>query len=132
MNTGAISWASKKQSEVALSSTKVEYTALAQAVKEVLWLRTLLIELGAPWHAKEISAISCDNQGAIALSRNPGCHARSKHIDIRYHVIRNHVDEETGTINLHYCPTEDMTANVLTEGLSSSPHHKNSAGMGLI
>ena len=48
MNTGAISWASKKQSEVALSSTKVEYTTLAQAVKEVLWLRTLLIELRAP------------------------------------------------------------------------------------
>ena len=73
-----------------------------------------------------------DNQGAIALSRNPGFHARSKHIDIRYHVIRNHVDEETGTINLHYCPTEDMTAKVLTKGLSSSPHHKHSAGMGLI
>ena len=99
MNTGAISWASKKQSVVALSSTEAEYMALTQAIKEVLWLRTLLVELGAPWHAKEISTISCDNQGAIALSRNPGFHARSKYIDIRYHFIRDHVDKETGTIN---------------------------------
>ena len=131
MNTGAISWASKKQSVVVLFSTEGEYMAFTQAVKEVLWLRTLLIELGAPWHAKKISTLSCDNQGAIALSRNPGFHAHSKHIDIRYHFIRDHVDEETGTINLHYCPTEDMTADVLTKGLPSRPHHKHSVGMGL-
>ena len=59
--------------------------ALTPDVKVVLCLRTLLIELGAPWHAKEISTISCNNQEAIALSRNPGFHTRSKHIDIRYH-----------------------------------------------
>lgn len=99
LNGGAVSWASRKQSVVALSSMEAEYIALTQAVKEVLWLRTLFIELGAPRHAKEISAIYCDNQGAIALSKNPGFHGRSKHIDIRYRFIRHHVNEETGTIN---------------------------------
>ena len=106
--------------------------ALTQAVKEVLWLRTLLVELGAPRHATEVSTIFCDNQGAIALSQNPGFHARSKHIDIRYHFIRDHVDKETGTINLLYRPTEDMTADVLTKGLSRNPHQKHTAGMGLV
>ena len=131
LNTEAISWASKKQSVVALSSTEAEYMALTQALKEVLWLCTLLVELGALRHAKEISAIACDNQGAIALSRNPGFHAHSKHIDIRYHSIRDHVDKETGTINLLYCPMEDMTVDVLTKGLSWNPHQKHPVGMGL-
>ena len=115
-----------------LSSTEAEYMALTQAVKEVLWLRTLLVELGAPRHATEIATISCDNQGAIALSRNPGFHARSKHIDIRYHFIRDHVDKETGTINLLYCSTENMTADVLTKGLSRNSHQNHAAGMGLV
>ena len=131
LNGGAVSWASRKQSVVALSSTEAEYMALTHAIKEVLWLRALFIELGAPLHAKEISTVFCDNQGAIALSKNPGFHARSKHIDIRYHFIRNHVDGETGTINLLYCSTDDMTADVLTKGLPRARHLKHVAGMGL-
>ena len=104
---------------------------MTQAVKEVLWLRTLFLEVGAPNHAAEISKIYSDNQGAIALANNPGFHARSKHIDIQYHFIRSHVDQETGTIDLRYCPTEDMTADVLTKGLPRDRHQKHAAAMGL-
>ena len=132
LNGGAVSWASRKQSVVALSSTKAKYIALTLAVKEVLWLRTLFLELGALKHAKEISAILCDNQGAIAFSKNPGFHARSKHIDIRYHFIRDHVNRDTGTINLLYCPTDEMTADILTKGLPRGCHEKHTAGMGLV
>ena len=63
--------------------------ALTLAVKEDLGLRTLFGDFEAPQHAKEISMIFCDNQGAITLANNPGFHAGSKHIDIRYHFIRN-------------------------------------------
>ena len=132
LNGGAISWASRKQPTVALSSTEAEYIALTQAVKEILWLRTLFSELGAPKHAQEICEISSDNQGAIALAKNPGFHARSKHIDIQYHFIRKHTDTDTGTITLDYCPTDNMTADVLTKGLPRARHEKHTAGMGLI
>ena len=131
LNGGAISWASHRQPVVALSSTEAEYMALTQAVKEVLWLRTLFVEIGPPKHATEISKIYSDNQGAIALANNPGFHARSKHIDIQYHFICTHVDQENGTVNLLYCPTEDMTAYVLTKGLPRDHHQKHAAAMGL-
>ena len=98
LNGGAISWASHRQPVVALSSTEAEYMAMTQAVKEVLWFRILFLEVGAPNHAAEISKIYSDKQGVIALANNPGFHPRSKHIDIQYHFIRSHVDQETGTI----------------------------------
>ena len=131
LNGGAISWANRKQPTVALSSTEAEYIALTQAVKEVLWLRTLFSEIGAPKHAREISQISSDNQGAIALAKNPGFHARSKHIDIQYHFIREHTNPDTGTISLEYCLTDKMTADILTKGLPRSRHEKHTSGMGL-
>ena len=132
LNGGAISWASRKQPTVALSSTEAEYIALTQATKEVLWLRSLFYEIGAPKHAQEISQISSDNQGAIALAKNPGFHARSKHIDIQYHFIREHTDTDTGTITLEYCPTDEMTADILTKGLPRARYDKHTAGKGLI
>lgn len=131
LNGGAISWASRKQSVVALSSTEAEYMAITQAVKEVLWLRTLFTELGASAHASEISKIHTDNQGAIALAKNRGFHARSKHIDIQYHFIRSHINQETGTIELLYCPTDIMTADVLTKGLPRGRHQQHTEAMGL-
>ena len=132
LNGGAISWASRKQSVVALSSMEAEYMGITQAVKEVLWLRTLFRELGALQHGKEISTIYSDSQGAIALAQNPGFHARSKHIDIQFHFVREHVNTETGSINLLYHPTNDMTADVLTKGLARGRHQKHRAAMGLV
>ena len=79
---------------VALSSTKAEYKALTHAIKEVLWLWVLFVELGAPLHAKKVSTLFCNNQVAIALSKNSAFHACSKHIDITCNFIGNH----TGTI----------------------------------
>ena len=91
MGNGAVSWSSKKQHITALSSTEAEYIVLTHAAKEALWLRTFLSELrGTP---NGPMTINCDNQGAIALSKDNKFHARTKHIDICYHFIRECVAE---------------------------------------
>jgi len=87
INGAAVSWPSMKQPSVALSSTEAEYMALTQGVKEALELGELLKDFGALGHANEIWEIRCDKEGAIALTKNPEYHARTKHNDIRFHFI---------------------------------------------
>ena len=84
---GAVSWKSKKQSCVALSSTEVEYMALCQASKESVWMMDSLRNLGISM--REPLIVNADNQGSIALAKNPIFHDRSKHIDIQYHFTRD-------------------------------------------
>ena len=81
---GAVSWLSKKQATVALSTAEAEYVALSTATQEAIWLRRLLADVGEP--LEEPIVIHEDNQGAIAMAKNPVGHARTKHIDIRYHL----------------------------------------------
>ena len=89
MAGGAISWLSQKQPTVALSTSEVEYMSLGSATQEALWLRRLLNDL----HAKNQEPIQIreDNQGTIAMTRNPVGHKRTKHIDIRHHFVRESV-----------------------------------------
>jgi len=109
-----ISWRSKKQTCVALSTAEAEYMALASAAQEAIWMRQLLTDLRNP--PREPTRIFEDNQSAICLAKNPQFHGRAKHIGIRYHFIREQV--EKGTVELQYCPTEEMVADMLTKGLS--------------
>jgi len=104
--------------------------ALTQAVKESIWLQTLLLDLGARGHSSELSNIYIDNQGAIALARNPEFHARTKHIDIQYHFVRQHV--ESKKIHLAYCRTSEMTADIFTKALPQPAFTKHNLGLGLI
>jgi len=129
INGGAISWASKKQTSVALSSTEAEYMVLTQGVKEFLWLGNLLGDIGALKHRKAIQQIQGDNQGTLALTKNPEYHARTKHLDIQYHFIRQHVEQ--GTIELSYCPTHEMTADIFTKPLPRPQFEKHVLGLGL-
>ena len=85
---GAISWMSKRQAVVALSTCEAEYIALSQAAQEAAWLQKLLSELKVSSH---LTVIMEDNQGAIAIANNPVSHSRTKHIDIRYNYIREAV-----------------------------------------
>jgi hypothetical protein len=119
---GAVSWQAKKQHTVALSSVEAEYMASAQAAREAMWLRTLLKELGYGYLVASPTVIHSDSQGSIALSRNPEHHARSKHIDIRHHFIREQVD--AGTVTLQYLPTDDMAADILTKPLGRDKHNR--------
>jgi hypothetical protein len=125
----AISWQAKKQHTVALSSVEAEYMASAQAAREAMWCRTMLRELGLHGLVTMPTAIYSDSQGSIALSRNPEHHARSKHIDIRHHYIREQV--AAGTIELRYVSTDDMVADALTKPLSRDKHVRFTAMLGI-
>jgi len=91
MSGAAVIWLSKKQSTVALSTSEAEYIALNTATQEAIWFRRLLCDLGNS--TDEPTILMEDNQGAIAIAHNPVDHARTKHIDIRYHFVRESVQE---------------------------------------
>lgn len=116
----AISWESRKQRSVALSSTEAEYMALSSAAKEATYISKLLNEIQL--HNGDVIEIQGDNLGSLQLVKNPIYHARSKHIDIKYHHVRNLY--ESGLINLKYCNTKDMIADVLTKNLQKVNHEK--------
>ncbi|NBX97749.1 hypothetical protein EBQ81_02685, partial [bacterium] len=118
LGVGAVSWKSKKQTSVALSSTEAEYMALTQATKEAIWIRFLLTELGVFNDAA--IRIKVDNQSCVALARNPEFHARTKHIDIQYHFIREKVEDNS--VHLEFCPTDQMVADVFTKALPREKH----------
>ena len=103
-----ISWKSKKQSIVALSSCEAEYVALATATQEAKFLRQLLADLMCLPCKK--ACMYVDNQGAIALANNPVHHKRSKHIDVKYHYVR--LEIQNGAVNLTYVPTDVFTKPV--------------------
>ena len=114
MSGVAVSWRSKKQTCVALSTAEAECMALACAAQEAIWMRQLLTDLrNNPTVATQIFE---DNQSAICLAKNPQFHGRAKHIVIKYHFIREQV--EKGNVELQYCPTEKIVADMLTKRLS--------------
>ena len=114
LNNHIISWRSHKQIAVATSSTKAEYQALSSATKESIWLRMFMGEIG--FHQNSPTPIEQDNQSAIALAQNPTQHNRTKHIDIAHHFIRELIENKH--IELHYVPTADILADVMTKPLT--------------
>lgn len=110
---GAVSWSSRKQELITLSTAEAEYVAATHAAKEALWLRRLLFELIPSLEAPTV--LFCDNQAALRLIQNDNFHARTRHIDKRYHFIREVA--QNGTLQLTYCPTDDMVADILTKAL---------------
>eukprot|EP00253_Pinus_taeda_P032320 PITA_32320 len=111
-----VSWYSGKQRSVALSSAEAEYMAASLAACEAIWMRKILVRLFGSY--LEPTVIYCDNQSYIKLSANPLFHDISKHIDIRYHHIRDCVQQRI--MLLSYIPTEDRDADILTKALTRS------------
>jgi hypothetical protein len=126
LGDGVISWQSKRQPTVALSSTEAEYMSASYAACEAAFLHQMLSELG---YKQSTVTLHCDNQSCIALSNNPAYHQRSKHIDVQHHFIREQVD--SGKIELKYTPTEHMMADTLTKALPRVKHQRCVDGMGL-
>jgi hypothetical protein len=124
---GAVSWSSKRQEIISLSTTEAEYVAATHASKEALWLRSFISLVFSPLVNPTI--LHCDNQSAIALARDHQYHARTKHIDIRFHFIRWVVEENK--ITLVYCPTEEMLTDTLTKALPSVKAKHFAAALGL-
>jgi hypothetical protein len=119
---GPATWQSKRQSVVAQSSTESEYMALSEAAKEAAWIRSLLS--GLQYQGPDLNPITLfgDNQGSLALSENPTFHRGSKHIAVRYHFIRQEVEE--GRLALGYIPTDQMPADGLTKALKPPLHSR--------
>jgi hypothetical protein len=109
---GPISWSSRLQPTVALSSSEAEYMALCSATQEAIYLRQLTEDFG--YRQTRPTRIYEDNQGCIALTKNPVLHKRTKHISIRYHFIRERIDTE---IEPHYIPTQHQLADIFTKAL---------------
>jgi hypothetical protein len=102
LGSGMISWLSIKQSSVALSTTKAEYIAASVASCEAVWLQKLLVGLFDL--ELEPTLIYCDNQNCVKLSENPVFHEKSKHIEIKYHFIRDMMQK--GGMKLQYISTD--------------------------
>lgn len=110
---GAISWESKKQRTVALSTAEAEYVALSEATREAVFLQRFMAEMKE--ESEKIINIYSDSQSAIAIAQNPVHHQRTKHVDVRYHFVREAVASEV--INVRYVETGRMIADALTKPL---------------
>ena len=117
LRSGAVSWSSKKQKTIADSTCAAEYMAASEAGRELVWMRTLLRELGfGPTHA---TPLLCDNLAAVLLCGDQAFHNRVKHIDVRYHWIRERVESEELVVG--HIPSSGNLADVLTKALPG-PH----------
>src|SRR5713226_2593598 len=123
----AVSWSSKWQEIVSLSTTESEYMATTHGMKEAPWLCSLLSKAFGSLTAT--TTLFSDNQAAIALPQDHQYHMCTKHIDVRYHFIRWVIEQ--GSLRLIYCPTDDMVADTLTKALPSAKVKHFTAGLGL-
>uniref|UniRef100_A0AAV1U342 Polyprotein n=1 Tax=Peronospora matthiolae TaxID=2874970 RepID=A0AAV1U342_9STRA len=125
LNGSVISWNSERQPTVATSSTEAEYMSLYSATQEAIWLRGLLKDLN--YCAKNATTIFQDNQGCIALAKNPVYHSRTKHIDVKFHFLR--VKVSSAVIALEFKPTEEMVADGFNKALPRDKHSKFITGL---
>jgi hypothetical protein len=120
VNGNLVAWASQKQRVVALSSCEAEFIAATMAACQGIWLRRLLSEITK--QQVPTIALFVDNQSALELMKNPVFHGRSKHIDIRYHFIRECV--ENGEITVHHVCSKEQKADILTKALAKTKHEE--------
>uniref|UniRef100_A0AAV1UAI6 Integrase catalytic domain-containing protein n=1 Tax=Peronospora matthiolae TaxID=2874970 RepID=A0AAV1UAI6_9STRA len=125
-----VSWGSKKQPSVSLSTSEAEYIALSLSIQEGKWIHRLLCEIvmAANEEGPELM-IHEDNQSCIKMTKNPVNHGRAKHIDIKYHHIRDEV--KRGEVKLKYCETAVMLADIMTKGLHGPRHKEMTATLGI-
>lgn len=125
--SGLVSWSLRKQSTVAQSTTDSEYMSAAESCREAVWLRQLLecVDLGPDG----ATPILCDNEAANILSEDPSFHSCSKHIDIRYHYIREKCEDSS--VIMRYIRSEDNVADILTKALPAPQflHLRNYLGL---
>ncbi|MCO5570715.1 hypothetical protein L7F22_024443 [Adiantum nelumboides] len=129
MAGGAVSWRSRLQTCVTQSTTEAEYVAASEACKKAIWLGRLMTDLGIK---EETPMLYCDSQSAIQLARNPVYHSKTKHVDVKYHSIREMVeDKQVQLVKVH---TTDNPADLLTKGLPREcfAHCRKLLGIGAI
>ncbi|KAJ9556414.1 hypothetical protein OSB04_011028 [Centaurea solstitialis] len=112
-----VSWSSRKQNCVSLSTAEAEYVAAACCCSQVLWMKTQLADFGYTMHR---IPIYCDSKSAIQITANPVQHSRTKHIDIRYHFIKDHV--EKGNVELYFVESDYQLADLFTKPFDEKRH----------
>jgi hypothetical protein len=117
MGSGIILWSSRKQKTVSTSTCEAEYVAATESCKESVWLRALLNAIDIPQSAP--TPLKCDNNAAIILSSDPSFHSRVKHIDIKFHYIRECVENKA--VEVTYVNTKDNLADAFTKPLDAKP-----------
>ena len=122
LNRGAVSWKSSKQDTVADSTMEAEYIAANDAAKEAVWMRKFLLELEVVPTIKDPVPLYCDNNAAIALTREPRSHHKSRHILRKYHLIREIVDRRE--IKIERVDTKDNIADPFTKAIARSQFEK--------
>ena len=113
LSEGVVAWSSKKQPMVTLSTTEAEFVATASYACQGVWMRRVLEKLG---HSQgKGTTVLCDNSSTIKLSKNPVMHGRNKHIDVRFHFLRDLTRK--GVVELKHCGTQEQVANIMTKPL---------------
>ena len=112
MCKGPVIWSSRRQPIVSLSTTEAEYIAACDGTKEAIWIKRFVSDIG---HKTGQMLVYCDNQGAIKLMKNSEYHRRTKHIDVRFHFIREKINE--GIVEIAYVQTDQQLADLLTKPL---------------
>ena len=124
-----ISWRSKRQTSIALSNAEAEYIAASEAAKEALYLRLTLNTFFLMEKQIQTVILKEDNESCILIGSNPELHQRTKHIDMRYHFLRDHIKK--GDIALEWTPTTDQLANGLTKPLAAAAFNRFVRGIKL-
>jgi hypothetical protein len=114
-----VSWASKKQNSVALSTAKAKYIAAGHCCAQLLWMRQTLRDYG--YRLSKVPLL-CYNDSAIRMANNPVEHSRTKHIDIRYHFLRDH--QQRGDIEIAYVSTKEQLTDIFTKPLDEKTFSK--------
>ncbi|SJL06876.1 uncharacterized protein ARMOST_10218 [Armillaria ostoyae] len=124
---GLVSWSASKQKSTALSSTESEYMALTHVMKELLWIKLFLTSLALPMPIP--FPLLSDNDSCLTIANLLSNSPHLKHVDIRYHFIREHI--QRGTFQMAWIPTNSMTADILTKPLGTVLHRAHTSGLGL-
>lgn len=127
IGNAVVSWRSNKQTCVALSTAEAEYVALSSAAQEAIWLKQLTNDLN--FGSSDPLIIMEDNQAAICIANNPVNHGKTKHIQIKYHFVREAIQQKV--IDVHYCSTDRMLADIFTKALSAAQFVKLRTDMGM-
>jgi hypothetical protein len=128
INGSSVSWKSQRQSTVAMSSTEAEYMALYAVVQEVIWIKRMLQDISDAYK-DQVIIVYQDNKSAILLASNPTQHSRTKHINTKFHFVRDQVAE--GQVKIQYLCTEDMVADILTKAVSRHKLSKHIESLGI-
>ena len=126
MGNNLISWFSKKQNCVSLSTAEAEYIAAGSSCSQLVWMKQMLTEYNV---SQNVMTLFCDNLSAINISKNPIQHSRTKHIDIRHHFIRDLVEDKV--ITLKHVATELQLADIFTKALDATQFENLRSKLGI-